>query len=55
MLLIKTVGLGKQFVEPAALEMYLLDALAALKVDDTEKARSILLNLKDQVNAAIPR
>lgn len=49
----KRVGMGTRLVEPRVLETYVLDALAALRVDDTNQARSVLMELKDKLDTVL--
>lgn len=51
--LIKTIRFCPPLVDPKGLEAYLLDALAALQVDNPNEARRVLLDLKDQIDKVL--
>lgn len=51
--LIKTVRFCPPLVDPKELETYLLDALAALSIQDSQTAKAILQDLKDQIDEVI--
>lgn len=51
--LIKRIRFCSPLVDPLELNKYLSDALTALQIDDAEKARSVLLQLKDEIDKEI--